>query len=415
MEYTIKPPDDTAFGEVRTYFTEYDPVVQEWYHGRFIPSRLLDKLKLLTLVNDSITVAAAHMVRSETTFTQLRENRKLLEEGIIVPAINDDFDSFEDMVDRKLRLDRYTAPWLPNESISESTLFDRAKFLDKHSSLLMGWDLEDMRSTFKESLLRDISDEGSRVRTNLRGVDAETLRLRLQNVEPFSRRNILEQTDDLLRPDQAVLYDQMNANYHFTGSTVHRASVNAHSHELRALGDKFRRGIDAEFDDPQVRDEFLTRYDLSPAFLKREDAFKTHLDVIDLGREDLRYLDIDDVIELREQRITQRYRTKLLEILNRVNQSSDGLELSDLEDELREEIERRRDRERQRVKVTKYGLLSGVYASGIGVYLTGAQELGFALHLLDPLIRRFVNDIPYLVGNDFLAFEQRFTDSFDRE
>lgn len=415
MEYKIKPPDDSAFGTVRTYFTEYDPVVQEWYHGNFVPARLNDKLKALSIVNDSITVAAAHMVRSETTFNQLKENRRLLEEEVIIPAINADFDSFGDMIDQKLHRDEYGDPWTPGESISQSELFNRAKFLDQHSSLVMGWDIEDMRGTFKKSLLRDLNEERSYVRSNLRTADIDRLQTKINSVTPFSRKKILEVTSNLPRYDQSVLYDQMNANYHLTGSTFHKASINAHSRELRMLGDKFRRGLDVEIEDRSTQEIFEETYQSQRDLLDQEDAFNAHLDVIGVRNSDLRQLGIEEILELRDQRITHRYRDKLLDVLNQVNkpQSSPDYRLQELRDELREEIQNHRESEQSRIKYTKRGLQTTAYASGLGAYFVGAQELGFALQVLDPLIRRMIDRLPYLVGNDFLAFEQKFVDQLE--
>lgn len=415
MEYSIKPPDDSAFGRARTYFTEYDPVVQNWYHGGFTPSQLIEKIKALSLVHDSITVAAAHMVRSETTFAQLRENRRLLEEGVIVPAMNADFNSFEEMVDQKTSLDRYGDPWIPDGRLSETDLVERAKFFDQHSRLVMGWDIEDMRGTFKESLLRDLDDPDSRIRSKLAGTDIEELRQKIKSATPFSRKNILDVTATLSRSERAVLADYMNASYHLAGSTIHRASVNVHSDERAVLGDKFRRGIDASFDGADGRERFLEKYQVSPEYLNREVPFRAHLDVMDIDLGELRQLEIDDILDVRDAQVTRKYSDRLLEVLEDYDTPPQLLQNSDLQRDLREEIRKYRNAEKRRIERTKTALRTSVYASGIGAYVAGAQEFGFALHVMDPVIRRLIDRVPTLVGSDFLAFEQKLTETVDSD
>lgn len=399
MEYRERPPSDDAFGELRTYATECDPVAQARYEAGGTGA-LERKLKLLSLLNESVTVAGTHAVGSETTFSVLREHPRLLTCGAVVPAINAEFDSLLDMVDRKVNRTGYSHPW--NEQLEYAdpdALERRAKFLDQHASQVMVWDIESMRGSFRESLLNRLSDPNSPLYGRLRDVtDVEDVRTKVDRLDVVSRQSLERMTTDLPRQAREILIDYANVDYHTTGASVHRAVPNVQQAELETFRARFAHALDA------------IETDIRPP--GQDAAFDEYLDVLGLRKDGLDNLEGDQIASLRGQRVTRRFRGELLDALRSVGKgTSPSADWTDAREELRTELKNRRQNERRRTKGAKQVVELCVYLGGLAVALSGDIEAGVAAAALDPVLERLCEASETLVGNDLHAFSERYRDA----
>lgn len=395
----IRSPEWSRFGPIRTYFTETDPVVRTIYDDIPRGEKFADRLKIQTLVNDTITVAGSHIIGSAATFELLAENRSLLEVGAVVPAINDQFDSFHEMVELKLTAEEYTPPWAPKRGYPDAeTMYERAGYLDDHASVVMGWSIDEMRRAFQESLLRELHDPEAPLRQRVASVtDPDRLCSAIESTDDLTRKSIYNLTDNLPLEVRSALLKYANVNYHLTGATVHRAVPNVHSQELELLREKFDRAIDID----------ATRAEMERPSL--EVGFDEYLNVFGVQKDTIRRLDADAVADMHDSRISRRFRGELTEILANVSTSSERPhDWDDTREEFREAIEQRIERERHQSRRLKRGLKTVVYASTIGTALAGVEELSLSITVLDPVVERLVERLPTLIGNDFLAFKQQY-------
>lgn len=400
----IRPPSDGTFGSIRTYFTELDPVVQDWY-VRHEPAHLAEKLTLLALSNDTITVAASHLVRSDRAFRVVAENLAYLEAGVIVPAINDDFDSFSEMVEAKLSQEGYQRPWRPDgPPVRESMMRERAHFLDDHAALAMGWELSEMRDTFRRGLLHDLEDRHSMLSHHLRDGQIELIRAEIDRINPFSRERILDAVSTHAPDATWPIATRMNTYYHLTGATVHRGHPNLAAQQLPHLGDIVDRSIELE---PAGGDSDPMAITSPPTGL--DDAFRAYADVIGLGAAPLRALDPEAVLELRQSGSGTRFRRALRETVATVRSRDidpDDGSIAGAASALREEIRRRYHREQRHTSRSRGRLRTTLYVTAIGSLLAGAEELGATITILNPVIDKLADNLPLLLGNEFVAFGQ---------
>lgn len=407
MEYRIRPATDSTFGTLRTYFTACDPVVQA-RPGSASVDELTAKLRALSLIQDSVTIAASHVVGSPAAFELVRRNRELLTDGAIVPAMNTEYDSFLDMVETKCRSEQHTRPWRPDSgSVEESVLLERASFLDDHTRDVLGWDIADMQSTFERSLLRDLEDDESGLHAAISGTsDPTVVRERIVGIDHLTRRALYERTADLSRPVRATLLDYANVNYHLTGATFHHATPQVIPTEIDVLTDRIRRSIElGDENDPE------RVADLESRPLSGDTMFREYLNVVGFGTDTLLQLDAEDIVTLRRDRITEDFRRTLLDTVEDVAQRPDTTaEYLDLRDEFRTAVRSRLDAEATRRRRVKRLLDLSLYAGGVGATIAGAEELGLSLTVADPLLRKLVDYLPNLVGNEFTAFEQHYHD-----
>lgn len=412
MEYRIRPATDSTFGTLRTYFTACDPVVQARSESPDVAG-LVAKLRALLLLQDSVTVAASHVVGSPAAFELVRRNRELLTGGAIVPAMNAEYDSFLDMVETKCRSEDRAPPWRPDSGpVEESVLLERASFLEDHTRDVLGWDIADMQSTFKRSLLRDLEDDESGLHAAVgEAADPTRVRKRIAGIDNPTRRAMYERTADLPRTARAALLDYANVNYHLTGATFHHATPQVMPTEIDVLTDRIRRSVQLGDERDSKRVAALDSLPLSG-----DTMFREYLNVAGFGTDTLVELDPEDIVALRRDRLTEDFRQELLGIVDDIAERPDTTaEYLDLRDEFRAAVRNRLDTEATRRRRVKRALDLSLYAGGIGAAIAGAQELGLSLTVADPLLRKLVDYLPNLVGNEFTAFEQRYHDHTRQE
>lgn len=406
---TIKSPDYNKFGETRTYFTAHDPVVQEIYANPKIERYTPERLKITALLNDTVTVAGTHIIRSERTYEQLLDNRALLESGIVVPAINDDFNSLIDMADQKISLDQYEDPWRPGGSLATSTVLDRGRHIDKYTDMYMGWDIGDMRGTFKKSMLRDIKDPDSRLYRNLSTeVEIDQLSSLIEEVTPFSRRGLLNSTDFLSDRARELLFDHINTNYHLTGARIHQANPSVPSREINTLRNKFHRAVEI---DPESPPPTIQKHHIEGKYLSPDVAFQELLDALCIGIHTIRRLDTNEIVDMHDERITRRFRSSLQNLFDEIHGNNEGKihEFRTIQDEFVEEVEKRVYEGKHRMQKAKKVIQTTVYASSIGSTITYGNIEDVTIAILDPIIRWLVERDQFrgLVGNEFFAVSQK--------
>lgn len=188
----MKSVTPEAIKASRVYFTEFDRVT--FSQVAWTPSdvagirrNLERKLKLLTLVKGHVVVAASHLLESELALGVLLPHPRLFSEAVIVPALRSDFTGFEHFLDSKI------AEGKESDHYQGSKRRQMAQMLDSTTAMAVRWDVKQTSDWFKQRLVNDINDEGSLIRSCLRGVGVVpplSLAEQIRAVPKVSRKDI---------------------------------------------------------------------------------------------------------------------------------------------------------------------------------------------------------------------------------
>lgn len=216
MPSKIKKIEVSKLTGPRSYFTDLDPNDLD-YNEDSIVRRL--KLQLLTKKNIVIAASSLFHDVGMQLFSKHKGLCQSLNQGIIIPAIRDQFESIDDFFEAKAE---YSS--------------DAKIFFNEHVSSSVPWNLYDNSGWFKKSIYNALSDEKSILRqhSRLEKIDAATLIINLDNI-----LNALPESDRFLSREiiKAATHNYSNEIYQYIdnySTLVYRLSgarvVNAEGH-----------------------------------------------------------------------------------------------------------------------------------------------------------------------------------------
>jgi hypothetical protein len=216
MEEKVKNIDASKLTGPRSYFTDLDPKDKD-YNEALVSRRL--KLQLLTKKN---VVIAASSLFHDVGMDLFRKNEGLstaLNQGIILPAIRDQFYDLDDFFSAKAE---YSS--------------DARDFFKDHVRYSVPWSLQDNSSWFKKSIYQALSEEKSILRqcTGLSSHDAaslihtcEEILGKLPEADRFLSRDIIKLSMSGYRTEvKYYIENYVNLVYRLSGSRV----VNSEGH-----------------------------------------------------------------------------------------------------------------------------------------------------------------------------------------
>lgn len=154
MKYRLVKPNDKTLRQTIVYFSESDPIAQTNYGLE--PTEIDQKLKVLSLISDHITVPVSHILRSSTTFKIVSCYPLLLSKGVIVPTLSSKYNSFLDYDPDDLTFDYSTTGQCNQEDIAV-----RKEFLEENVALAISWDFRKHTEHYRKAFLEDLYDHNS--------------------------------------------------------------------------------------------------------------------------------------------------------------------------------------------------------------------------------------------------------------
>jgi len=242
------------------FFTEGDSVQQRISHiGRITLER---KIKLASLLSESVIIPVSHIIESQSTFNVIRSAPSLLTKQIIIPSLPSQFSTVSEYV--KARFSSFA-----RTSLEQHRLFTVSEFLDENASKLIWRNDQEMRSFYKQSLLRDLRDPTSLLSRSL-GLSSSELEALIENIssiEPMSRESSFELANklDLEKRTTFILY--LQTLYCITGSLGNNSPPLLNPRLVPFLHDRVAR-IPQEHD-PNLFSEILESIGIAQAVLDR--------------------------------------------------------------------------------------------------------------------------------------------------
>lgn len=189
----------------RLYFTELDP--KDKY---FSPESAVRKLKLSLLTKKSVVVAASSLFHDKIAGLVVKSKlNKLINDGIILPALRSDFSSVNDFFDN-YKADGYST-------------FGRSVFNHAVGSVVT-WNLQDNSSFFENSFNSQLSNPNSFLRksTGLSHRDilhiSDSINLAISKNGFLSREIISDSTVFLDKTNKDIISNLSNLIYRISGS-----------------------------------------------------------------------------------------------------------------------------------------------------------------------------------------------------
>jgi len=192
----------------RVYLTIFDRVTYSqvaWSDEDVIAIRqsLERQLKFLILVKGHVVIAASHLLESELAHEILLSHPRLFSEGIVVPALRSEFQTFTQFLNARLAEGK-EAP-----KSTRSKICDIAATLDTTVASAVSWQVDQASQWFQKRLIADLQNEQSLLYSWLRerqvivppGVSeqiAEIPRLSRNDVYQISKQTQDKQLWDIL-------------------------------------------------------------------------------------------------------------------------------------------------------------------------------------------------------------------------
>jgi hypothetical protein len=192
----------------RAYFTSFDPRIVERAPSRELLQREVDRrLKVLLLAKSHLICAASHLA-TPFVYDLLRGQPRLLNEGHIVPALRNDKAGIEELFTTK-RLSRKD---------------HMIQFYNEQVHTVVGWDVVDNSSWFKQRMVDELRDGYSALRRCLEKecttAQLETLRTDIASHELLSRRRVEIATLGLSETARRIVLVFRELLYHLSGARV---------------------------------------------------------------------------------------------------------------------------------------------------------------------------------------------------
>lgn len=400
MAPTQRSPTDSRLGVTRTYFTEFDPLVQQRYGMKDVEQILEQKLKLSSMFNDVVTVAASHLIESETAYEVMTDNAAFLEERIVVPAINSDFESFSELVEKKARNPEEFGSLRTTHVEDIDELYDRADELDERTDSLLTFELGDMTGSFKEGLLAELNDSTSplyrRVATE---TDPAGIADVIEEKDVVTRDAILELGEALPQQVRNALFDYTQVNYHLTGGAHHRAGLNLPPQELGVVNEKLSRSISVD----------AAEIDTSRKPLYQE-GLQALLDVLTLDYDPVAHLDSWEFADIHDDTLGREFRQNVEDVIMEIDAHSGTADSSRRLDrttrELRTEMHNRFTASNPRRERTPWQIQATLHSSNVRRLLFGESPVPDDLNIEDPVIDILLENTSDFVGTEFAIADE---------
>ncbi|MBI1929075.1 hypothetical protein HYR99_33120 [Candidatus Poribacteria bacterium] len=372
----------------KVYFTETDPLLLTPINSL----ELSEKLKILCILNETVVIAATHLLESQMVRKVFLEKgitnlMPLLNEGIIVPALRDECDSFKELVRIK------------QENPQSERFYDKyeneiGSLLDDNTLKVVKWNAPVTSEEFKESLIKiiDSSNFRKKLAVNKESVDALIEHL---TVGGSLSRSIVEQAIKLLpegkRRDR--VRNLVNLSYYLSGAYAVQCDPVVHHNDLYGLWDKFQIA-------PKIPSNQYT------SFYNDIELFKRFLKDFAVDESVLIRLDADTILEIRNESITKSFRRAYVTVISeaakgrlsnesvdRYNEMKDSL-LRLMDEAASQNMTRRQIQTRKASKIIKTASVSSLI-TGIASFVPlpevslPAGLIGLALWFVDPLVGKF--------------------------
>lgn len=188
----------------RAYFTAFDPKIVDRTEAARRDELQINcerKLKLLLLLKTNVVCAASHL-RSPIAHRMFQSNKVLLENGIVIPALRDNYESVDMAVD--------AAP-------------DVKAFYRDHVSMVVDWPLSDNTTWFRDKFIDEISKPKSVLRCNATGLSQASVDRFIalhQESHGLGREPIDSWASGLSETDRRVILAFREFIYHLSGARV---------------------------------------------------------------------------------------------------------------------------------------------------------------------------------------------------
>lgn len=193
----------------RAYFTEFDRVTFSqvaWTEDdiKAIKLNLERKIKLLSCIKGKVIVATSHLFESELAHEFIKENPIVLEEGIIVPALNSKHEDFSTFLTYKRQRSKEQKDYVGYDKDQINSL------LNNSVDAVVRWDSQETASWLKQRLLQDMEDDRSVLRFNLSGTPLSLISetsSRIGELESPSRNKLYEIAKE---PGNKILWTRLS-------------------------------------------------------------------------------------------------------------------------------------------------------------------------------------------------------------
>jgi hypothetical protein len=196
------------FTGARAYFTDIDHrIISKTQTEQDYKYELERKLKTLLLTKNTVSVGATHLA-TEFAYNFFKENPILLNEGLIIPALRRDKNDFSEL--------------FSNKDISKERQNELVEFYHDNVKQVVRWDLDKNSSWFKDTLLKDLSNDGSVLRSNL-NIDLKKIKEICANIrleKNISREKIESFIHKLSQKEKIVFRNYRDLLYSISGARI---------------------------------------------------------------------------------------------------------------------------------------------------------------------------------------------------
>ena len=403
MTYKLLPPDNKKLKPHRVSIgSQTDPYSQELYNTNYVD--LDEKLKILAILNDNISIPTSHIFKSGLTFTVLKEHSELLSKKVILPECYEkSFDFyFEDQKNRFTDFIKKFTPYTHTKYI-EKTLEQRKEFLENNTSLGINWNFEVSTSLFKESLLYDLNDGSLKGQFN--ELELKNLVKKISDIEILTRDSAIELSAYLSPSIKRIFLSSIHATYHLSGACATLSAPYVPLEEANFLRQKFKKSVQ--------------NFDMNS---NAHISFRKYLETMRISRQTLTNLSDDNILSLRKYPITHKFRTKYQNLTSETSRKFDTVsDFSQINREFNEDLnaeiinENRKDTQFSELNkytkiigyTTNFGGLAAFAYQADPIISAGLISSGITASILttvDPLIYK----LREYIGCEFNIFSEKY-------
>ncbi|MCD4841693.1 MAG: hypothetical protein K8R08_06785 [Methanosarcinales archaeon] len=306
MTYKLLPPDNKKLKPHRVSIGgQTDPYSKELYNINY--ADLDEKLKILAILNDNVCIPTSHIFKSGLTFTVLKEHSELLSKKVILPECYEkSFDIY--LEDQKNRFTDFIKKFSPHthEKYIEKILEQRKEFLENNTSLGINWNFEVSTSLFKESLLYDLNNGSLRGQFN--ELELKNLVKKISDIEILTRDSAIELSAYLSPTTKRIYLSSIHATYHLSGACATLSAPYVPLEEANFLRQKFKKSV--QNSNMNSNDHLL---------------FRKYLEMMGISCQTLNNLNDDNILSLRKDPITHKFRTKYQNLISETSHKFDTM------------------------------------------------------------------------------------------
>lgn len=310
MVYEVLKPTDLP--GPKAYFVDCDSIAQENFGITSL--ELSQKIKILCLLNEKVVVATSHVLESYFTALTLYEAKKLLSEGIIVPALRSESRNFRDYVD--LRREELVKAIIGSKDISkkyedkaQKILDTKVDFLEENTRNVVSWDMPQTAEEFKRGLLNDLIDSSSLLHKHLGQAMTKRLVTEIEKQPILSRGEIQEIASSFPASKRRFFMNYVNIHYYLAGSQAVKSDLATEYGNIKYLREKSKRSF---IPDPKLRSKLPKN--------KQWKVFEAFMKALEMPSDDLLRLSDEKILDIRKDRVTPRFRAKFSKVLSEVRE-----------------------------------------------------------------------------------------------